>query len=377
MRILHLLFALGHGGIETWLIQVLRGCDPARYQHEFIVQTEDRREYEDEVESLGFKIHHVRRARFGPDYGKFLADVTGVMRNNGPYDIFHAHGSVRYGHVLREADKLGIPHRVMHSHNMKPGDQRWYLKPLYNRARKDMMRHTTAGLACSVGAAEVMFGPNWQQDGRFNTLFYGIDLSPFDQLPQREEVRQEFNLPPNAKLISHIGRFVEQKNHDLLIETQHKITQRSDNTYLMCIGDGPDRQRIEQLAHDRGITDRVIFTGNRKDVPRLLNASDLFMLPSRWEGLGLVLIEAQAARLPCLISQTVPEEAAVAPGMVHRRSIDESPQTWAQQALELLQIDASQRQAAFTAVQNSPFNITRSIENLSKFYDSLCSQSTG
>jgi glycosyltransferase involved in cell wall biosynthesis len=228
----------------------------------------------------------------------------------------------------------------------------------------------TVGLACSQTAAAALYGPEWQSDARWRLLYYGIDLEPFTTAIERDEVRAALGIPADAFVIGHVGRFMEQKNHGFLVEIAAQVLRRKSNAYLLLVGEGVLLPAIQQQVHQLGLAERTLFTGLRRDVPRLMRgAMDLFLLPSLYEGLPMVLLEAQAAGLPCLLSQVISEETDVVMPLLHRCSLEEPAGAWAQTVLDLSEAGRSITQAeALAWMQRSPFTIQNSVHQLEEIY---------
>ena len=232
-------------------------------------------------------------------------------------------------------------------------------------------RHATTGLAASREAALALFGESWEDDPRWTLLYCGIDLDPFRSQPDRDEVRRELRLPVGAIVVGHVGRFDEQKNHDFLIDIASAMARRSADIYYLLLGDGPLRERIRRKAERAGIADRVIFAGVRADVPRvMLGAMDLLFMPSHHEGLPLVLIEAQAAGLPCVISSVISPETDVVGHLIRRLPLSLSADEWAGEALNMLKLaQLKPGPTPVSAVVDSQFNILRCISSLKAVYE--------
>ncbi len=231
-------------------------------------------------------------------------------------------------------------------------------------------KHTTLGLAVSQCAADSLFGADWSSDPRFRISYCGIDLAPFRAQADRQSVRGEFNIPADAFVVGHVGRFDYQKNHKFLIEIFAALAKRRPDARLLLIGEGPLRPEIEAQVAQAQLTDRVIFAGARPDVPRLMTtAMDAFVFPSHFEGLPLVLLEAQAAGLPCLLADTVAEETTVNTALVRRLSLSRAPETWCDELARLCQSLAGRsRQEAVGVIERSPFNIEVGVARLQEFY---------
>jgi glycosyltransferase involved in cell wall biosynthesis len=370
VRILHVVGGMVQGGIETWLMHVLRHINRDRFQMDFLVQTDRPCAYDREILNLGSKIvscPHVSQPWL------YARDFKRVMRENGPYDIVHSHVHHFSGYVLWLAKQAGIPVRIAHSHNDTSSIEakaRWPRYLYLSLMQWWINRYSTVGLGCSRDAVADLFGETWENDPRYQVLYYGIDLSLFHNPIDLVSVRDEFSIPKDAFVIGHVGRFVEQKNHKFLLEIVAEVAKKDPKMYLLLVGEGILRTEIEQQARQIGLADRVIFAGTRSDISRLmLGAMDLFLFPSLHEGLGLVLLEAQAAGMPCVISDVVPEEANAIDSLVQRLSLTQSKSEWAEVVLAKRDRGSAIAQSdALSLVRASPFNIEKSVKQLENIY---------
>jgi glycosyltransferase involved in cell wall biosynthesis len=230
------------------------------------------------------------------------------------------------------------------------------------------MKCATAGLACSPKAAIDLYGGGWEQDKRWRLLYCGIDLSPFRVPADRSVVRKELGIAENAYVLGHVGRFSEVKNHTLLVDIFAEVVRREPQAHLLLVGDGALRKNMEKKVSELGLEAKVCFAGLRSDVPRVMQgAMDIFVFPSLYEGLGLVLIEAQAAGLPCVITETLPAEVDVVAGAIKRMDLASPLEQWATTIISLRKNRVC-KQAALTIVEKSIFNLTRSINSLVNYY---------
>jgi glycosyltransferase involved in cell wall biosynthesis len=185
-------------------------------------------------------------------------------------------------------------------------------KRLYRSLLRLSLTHNmTHGIAVSEAAAQDLFGPNYSADARVRIVPCAIDYAAFRAKPDRLRVRAELGIAPHAKVVGHIGRFEPQKNHELLIEAFAIAATHDPHLHLLLVGDGSLRSWVEQRLTDLGLQRRATSAGLRSDVPRMLAAMDAFAFPSIHEGLGLVLIEAQASGLPMVVSATIPRDALI------------------------------------------------------------------
>lgn len=372
IRILHVLGGMNRGGVETWLTQVLRTIDRRRFEMHFLVHTDKPCAYDEEVVALGGKIipcpHPKRPWRYARHFLRILSE-------HGPYDVVHSHVHHYSGFVLAFAWLARVPVRIAHSHSDRRSvvaDTRAVRRIYLGLMKRYIRRYATVGLACSHGAACDLFGTNWRQDPRWRVLHCGIELSPFQQPVDRWALRRELRLPPDAIVVGHVGRFGPPKNHLFLVEALAEAMRADKRVYALLIGDGAMRPAIERRLNDLGVANRVVLTGIRSDVPRLMRgAMDMYVFPSCYEGLPLVLVEAQAAGLPCLVSDRVPDEAGLVKPLIRRLPLESGPHKWAEEILKVagepLPVD---HRSAFDAVERSSFNINASLRSLQDFYDS-------
>ncbi|MBK9168937.1 MAG: glycosyltransferase [Bryobacterales bacterium] len=350
------------GGTETWLAQVARRLDPARFELNFLVHAPGI--YDEALREAGAVI--VRSAGPHNPFAYAMSFAT-LVRRHGPYDVVHSHLHHFSGFVLALARRAGVSRRLAHSHSSDAGPARIGWRAGYLRlGRHWIRRHATMGFAVSERAARALFGGGWRDDPRWKLQPCGIDLAPFRSLPGRAEVRASLGLPPDAKIIGHVGRFVAVKNHAFLLDVAAEILRREPRSLFVFAGDGPLRPQIEAKARSLALPCR--FLGNRPDVPAFLGACDLFVFPSKQEGLGLAVVEAQAAGLRCLASSSVPGEAIAVPGLVDRLPLDLAVPAWAEAAISALQHPEFDRDAALSAIARSPLAIESSVRALEEVY---------
>lgn len=369
-RILQIVGGMNRGGVETWLMHVLRHIDRTRYHMDFLVHTTKPCAYDDEIRALGSKIIPCMHPSRPFSYTKRLHAIL----QEGQYDVVHSHVHHFSGWTLRTAAQAGVPVRIAHSHSDTSSVQaraslprRAYLTLMH----RWMHQYATRKLSVSKLAAAALFGRNWESDSKHQLLYYGIDLSPFEVDYPNRQFRASLGIPENAFVVGHVGRFVPVKNHAFLIEIAAEVCQRNPDVYFLLVGDGPLRPQIEQQAAQAGLNGRVIFAGLRDDVPALLKgATDAFLFPSLYEGLPVTLIEVQAARLPVVISDVITEEIDLIKPLIKRMSLNQSAAEWAQAVLACRERKAVISQSeALDCVRHSPFNIEQSASDLMAVYN--------
>lgn len=373
IRVLHLLKAMDRAGVETWLMNILRTIDRTQFQMDFAVETAQPAPYDDEARALGSRVMPCADPHQPWRYARAFRRI---LREHGPYDIVHSHGRHYNGFVLWLAQREGVPLRIAHSHNDTYARQAYRigLRPLYLAATKRWIgRYRTVGLACSEDAAVDLFGSRWASDAACRVLYCGIDLDPFSGPVNRAEVRAEFDIPEDALVIGNVGRFTPQKNHAFLLEVAAQVATRQPNLRVLLVGVGALRAEVEEQATRLGIADRVIYAGSRTDVPRLLRgAMDVFLFPSLFEGLGLAFVEAQAAGLPCVISDVVPREADVVAPVIRRLPLAAPASAWAEAVLAAHSARRTVRpEEALAIMKRSPFDVQVSRQQLEHLYMGL------
>lgn len=371
IKVLHVLGSLDRGGAETWLRHVLRHINHDQFQMDFLVHTAETGAYEDEAKALGAK---VLRCLNSSNLLAYARQFRQVLRENGPYHVVHTHVHQYGGWPLTLARLSGVPIRVAHSHldTEEVDQQASLLRRLYFNVMKMLVASSaTHGLASSRHAAPSIFGKYWQDNPRNRIFYCAIDLKPFKMIRHhRADVRAELNLALDAFVMGHVGRFFEQKNHAYLIEIAHSLKKHVPRARFLLVGDGPLRDQIEQQAAARDVSEMFVFAGLRDDVERLMSAMDVFVLPSLFEGLPLVGIEAQAAGLACIISDTVTPEIQIVPEQITFLPIGPAAvETWcAQLRAWSYQPPRLTPHESLARVKNSPFNIANSIAALEEIY---------
>jgi glycosyltransferase involved in cell wall biosynthesis len=365
--VLHVLGSLGAGGVETWLANVCGLLDRDQFLIDFALHSAVPGFYEEEVRRRGCRVFRCPLDR------RYAGSIMKVLRQCGPYDIVHSHVHFFSGAVLGLARLAGVAGRVAHSHNDTRESNRHasILRSTYLRGMRGLLETcATSGLACSEAAAAALYGEAWREDGRWRLLSYGVDLAAFgDALARQEDARAEFGFAPGHVVVGHVGSFKEQKNHALVVEIARAVCRIDSRARFLLVGEGPLRGEIERRVALAGLGGRVVFTGTRRDVARLMTrAMDVFVFPSLFEGLGLAVVEAQAAGLPVVCSDAVPAEADVVDSLVRRMPAGTPVSRWAELLLQVVREPGCARGAALAAVKASGFNVERSAIELARVY---------
>lgn len=370
VRILHIVGAIAGGGVGEWLLNVMRRLS-GKVIFDFLVYRPEPPEVIVEVES------HGGRVLWGADPHRpwaFISQLMRLLRKNGPYDIVHSHLFTYSGLVVFVGHLLGVPHRLVHSHtDTSQGNYRksGIFRASYLSIMKWLIKnYATQGLAVSRDAAEDLFGKQWDIDGRITLLYCGIDLGLYKGPVDSAAIKKELGLPQKALIVGHIGRFVMIKNHKFIIKVVCEIIERKPNTIILFVGDGPLRPKIEEIVNRKGISGHVKFMGLRRDVPRLLQgAMDVVILPSLYEGLPLVLLEAQAAGRVSVYSDSITREVEVIPSLMRRMPLSASAADWAKAIIEAhTKPSPITPEEALQLMAASHFNIEVSAQKLAQIY---------
>lgn len=366
IRILHALGSLDPGGVETWLLNVLRHIDRERFQFDFCTFGSQPGLHAPEAEKLGSRI---LRCPKGANPWEFRSRFRRILRE-GQYDVVHSHVHFFSGGILRWANAEGVPVRIAHSHTTQDDSPNTLARRCYRWLMRSWIdRYATHGLAASQLAAAHLFGEDWRRDRRFQVVHCGIDLRPFEEPFAPEEVRAELGIPADATVVGHVGRFVPAKNHRFLLEIAREIATKRPDIHFLLVGDGPLRAEIEARAAAMGFNGNMHFAGTRSDVPRLMRGGmDVFVFPSLWEGLPVTLIEAQAAGLPCVVSDKVTDEASVLPWHSTWLSPSVKSAEWAASALDTLSRGKPKEESAAPTIGRTDFSVDRSASFLSELY---------
>ena len=368
IKILHVVGGMNRGGVETWLMHVLRHIDRELFQMDFLTHTTAPCAYDDEIRALGSRLlpclHPSRPWQYARNFKR-------ILRENGSYDVIHSHVHHYSGYVLWLAAQAGIKTRIAHSHSDTAALQAraGFLRRGYLQSMEWLLRrYATCGLSASRKAAAALFGAKWESEPRWRLLYYGIDFSPFYQHISPNTVRSELQIPSDAFVIGHVGSFSPVKNHAFLAEIAAEVVKREPNTYMLLVGDGPLRPTIEQQAQELGIGKQVIFAGVRADVHRMMRAMDVFVMPSFYEGLSIACLEAQGSGLPVILADVIPEEVDQINPLIHRLSLRQTAFVWAENILTRKSRAKITRHEAISMLEKSVFNITYSVRHLQQVY---------
>ena len=309
MSLIRILYVNGglmnRGGIESYMMNYYRHFDRTKIQIDFIVHDAGGYGYyDDEIKKMGGNIFVLPQKSKHPF--TYTSKLKRILKKND-YKIIHTHMDAMGAWVLKTAKQCGIPVRIAHSHNTQHLSTNPIKLFFLEQARKNINRYATHRMACSEAAGKWLF-----KDAPFQIIRNAIDIDKFLYNPEsREKIRRKWSINQNDFLIGHIGRFDTQKNHSFLIDVFKQVHQKCPQCKLMLVGEGRLMHKIKAKVEQLNLKESVIFTGSRNDVNLFYNAFDLFVLPSLFEGLGIVAIEAEVNGCPVILSNYVPLETQI------------------------------------------------------------------
>lgn len=361
VRVLHVVTYMGRGGLETMLMNYYRQMDKDQVQFDFLVHRQEEAAYDSEILESGGKIY--RFERLVPWSSSYKKKFVSFLQEHLEYQIIHVHQDCLSSVALSCAKKAGIPVRIAHCHNSSQ-DKNWKypIKLFYKRKIAD---NATRLMACSHEAGEWMFG----KGHTLQILPNAVDLSSFGfNETIRNCVRKELGLE-NQFVLGHVGRFNSVKNQRFLLEVFTEYRKKNPESFLILVGDGPEREAMEKKCEGLHLKDAVLFAGQRTDVNRLLMAMDVFCFPSLYEGFPVSLVEAQTSGLPCLISDRITHDCVICKDLVQFASIDHGPDPWIVGLEQIKEQNGKQKRKARTEeVQQAGYDIETEARKLQEFY---------
>ena len=363
IRVAHIVGKMVGGGVEAFIMNYYRHIDRDKIQFDFIIDSDSTFVPRDEIESLGGRIIEI------PPYQKifkYTKELRKVLREN-KYRIVHSHLNTLSVFPLYCAWREKVPVRIAHSHSTS-NKKEWKKNIIKNLLRPFSKVFATNYFACTEHAGRWMFGNKEYDNGNVYILNNAIDINDFlyDE-NERKIKRKELGIE-NKFVIGHIGRFVEQKNHSFLIDIFNQLHNQIPNTSLMLIGQGPLQNEIKEKVKKLKIDDSVLFLGQREDVNKLYQAMDLFLFPSIYEGLGMVMIEAQSSGLPCIASTEVPKIAKVNKN-VEFIDLNETIDEWVNKIKKYIKDE--KRNNDINKMKEAGYSIEKEAKKLEEYYNKL------
>ena len=360
IRILHVLGGMNQGGTENFLMNLYRNIDREKVQFDFLVNREGI--FDQEIKTLGGKVFYIPAVQ---NIGqlKYTKNLVNFLNKHKEYNIIHSHLNQVTGLILERAKKAEIPVRIAHSHNSK-SNKNIIIKVYKKYLQSKILKNATNLWACSNLAAKWLYGKN--ELPRVEIIPNAIDAEKFVYTEStRRRVRDEFNIDDDVFVIGNVARMSYQKNHIFLINVFYELKKLDNSAKMILVGTGPEKEKINSAIKHFNLEKDVILLENRQDVNEILQAMDYFVFPSRFEGLGIVLIESQAAGLRCITSKdVVPSEVAIT-DLVEFYQLNRSPKEWAE---KIYLNKKYNRKNQLLKIREANYDIKDLVEDIQKKY---------
>ena len=318
------------GGVQMVIMNVLRNIDREKVQIDFAVyDLPEKDSYKEEAEALGVNIYKIDNVSSHGVFS-FYKQLCSFFKTHS-YDIVHAHNLFHNGIILLAAKKAGVKKRISHSH--QSFDDRNYKFPrnfftAFFKILNNLV--TTDRVACSDLAADFLFGKNKD----FVFIPNAVDPEKFKTEKTENELRESFGVRDDSvRILSHIGRFTELKNQPFLLKIMEKL--KDENCILLVAGQGELREEFLSSVQKEGLQEKILYLGLIRNVPELLMISDCLLVPSIYEGLPVVGVEAQAAGCRAMISNHLTKQVDLGLGLVDYLGIDD-PDPWVERIKDIL-----------------------------------------
>jgi len=364
IRVAHVIGCVSKGGVESVVFNYYKFIDKTKFQFDFIIDEGSPCEIPEEILNLGCKVYKIHSYTKLPAYIKALKKIF----IQGNYKIVHSHMNTLSVFTLFAAKQANVPVRIAHSHSTAGKGEGEFARNLMKYSLRPFAKlYPTHLFACSEYAGRWLFGNKAFNKRKVAVFNNAIDASKF---VYNEEIRNKVRngLGINKKfVVGHVGRFVTAKNHNFLLDIFNEVHKKNKNSILLLIGDGELKNNIERKVNNLNLQDNVIFLGNRNDVSELYQAMDVFVLPSLYEGFGMVAVEAQFAALPTIVSTKVAIETKLT-NFVDFLNLSYKAEMWAENILSkqfYKRIDISEEMGM------SNFVINNEAGNLEKVYEKL------
>ena len=357
IKVLILTGTMDVGGIENQLMHLLRNADKSRFQIDFTT-TMSHPFYQDEIEALDGKCIRIP-ATEGRHFLRQCKALYHVMKD-GQYDIVHSHELFHSGMVLLTAKMAGVKHRFVHAHNWSDDDgtgRQSAARKLYNAVmRRWILHYGTDFCACSSLAGRFLYGEKKTHEPNYHLIFNSVDTGKFIDNYNKAE-SGEFCGDGWVNVVQ-IGRFSPIKNQLFTARIAQELKSRGKKIRILCAGNNGNvyEQQVRAAIPAYGIEQYMLLLGVRKDIDVLARKSAAFLLPSLYEGMPLVMIEAQAAGLPCVTSDTYSHEVDFGIGYVQWMQLDQSVSAWADAIEKAVSMGRADKKAVTDAIEKYGFD---------------------
>lgn len=370
IKVLQVFASLNMGGAESRMMDVYRTIEHDKYSFDFLSQMPEPQYYEKEILEMKGKIFKIENPN---NPIKNFFQILNVIKRNGPYDAVHAHTSYQCGIVMLAAKMAGVPVRISHSRTVG-SNRKGVIHSIFILIGKVLIRlFATHRLAISEKAAIFLYGKKWFKCANTYVIPNAMETDRFLYVNKTKlELINALGIDINVNdiVIGHVGRFSSMKNQEFLINIMEHLIKQGINAKLIMVGDGPLKGHIEEIVKEKKLEPYVLFTGVRDDVSLWMHVFSVVVIPSTYEGLCNVAIEAQAAGCPCVFSDVLPEETNLEIGLAEYISLKETIDAWINAILisyKKEKVDVSEIEKA---LRKKGFDIETVTEKYCMFYRS-------
>lgn len=363
IRVLQVIGSLNMGGSQTMIMNIYRNIDRKKIQFDFIIDRENEVYFAEEIKKMGGKIYILPQFK-GYNYFSYKKAWKNFFIEHKEYKVIHGHVRSIASIYLKIAKKFGL-FTIAHSHSTSNGSGiKSFIK---NKLQKKIPQYADYLFACSLESGEWLFGKENVKKDKFFIINNSIDVDKYKYNKEiRDKYRKKMNLDKEIAIVQ-IGRFNKEKNYFFSIELAKELKENDFNFKMFFIGDGQLRDNIKKKINEENLEQQICILGLRNDIPMLLQAMDIFIMPSLYEGLPLALIEAQAASLPCVISETI-RSGILNNNLVKSLSLDEDIYIWNK---TINYISKKMRCDECDIIVKNGFDITENANWLQNFYIQL------
>lgn len=373
IKVIHITEKLQAGGIENFIMNIYRNINREKFHFDFLVTRNENEFFEDEISKLGGKKFVIDCDKNENVFMRVLKESKEIEKflKNNKYDVVHIHsGTPLRVFYLRAAKRAGVKKRIYHSHSAEvkgPHKALKLKKILFNIFKRFFEFYGTDFLACSNWAAKWMYTNKMIKNNKVSVINNGIDTNKFKYNKKtRNEYRKILSIEDKTKAICHIGRFNHQKNHTFLIDIFKELSVLDEDFYLYLLGEGELKCEIEEKVKRLHLEKKVKFLGVRNDVDSVMQAMDLLLLPSNYEGLPVVAIEAQASGLPIVCSNTVTDELCIT-NNVTMISLKLNPSEWAYKIINIFKM--FKRTDTSEYIIKNGYDIKNTVKKIESIYE--------
>lgn len=371
IRVLHFIGSMTNGGAESYIMNQYRNIDRTKVQFDFLTTREGEYAFNEEIRRLGGKIYVVRSPKEQGALG-YVRDIVKVLKNDKRIKVVHSHTLYSCGYSVLAGFLGGVKIRISHSHNTKKYTDGGLKRKLYQFVMRSLiLTFSTNYFACGQEAGVNLYGKRYLKSKKSKFIPNSVDIDRFEltSTEQRSQLKQSLGIAENLPVYTNIGRFTEQKNHKYQLKIIKALKQAGHDFRYLMVGQGELMDDIQKLAEDMDIADKIIFTGARQDIPDILSITDLFVMPSLYEGLPVTMIEAQAAGVPCACSDTITHQADIGLDMISYIGIsDDDLPKWEKACTGFPKKDQFKREKIVQQLKQLSFDSKAGAQNLCSIY---------